>query len=109
MTSRIPDEWTYGRALRPREAADVLGISTATITRWGTEGLIGFFRIPGNDRRYPECEIRRIMNGDPPPDFLRDRAEKDQKESRRRWQDGGYRKNEFMASRVRSPADDDDE
>jgi excisionase family DNA binding protein len=100
MSSRIPDEWLFGRPLTVQGVADVLNISTGTVTRWAKVGMIGFYRLPSGDRRFPECEIRRIMNGEPVPEIVRQIAAEDRVRYRDKWEDG-WRRNSYMASRAK--------
>lgn len=48
------------RSLRPKEAADELGVSTKTIHRWDEAGKLRTVRTVGNQRRIPIEEIVRL-------------------------------------------------
>lgn len=52
------------RGVRPRDAADRLGVSPRTIRRWLEEGRIKGFRLPSGNMRVLESEIERIINGE---------------------------------------------
>lgn len=43
--------------MRPHEAAEVLGVETKTVNRYGDEGLLNTFRTPGNHRRFFTEEV----------------------------------------------------
>jgi excisionase family DNA binding protein len=47
--------------LKPREAAQMLGVRTATLARWAREGRLTPLRTPGAHRRYLRSQIRRVL------------------------------------------------
>jgi excisionase family DNA binding protein len=44
------------------EAAQVLGIHPATVTRWATTGALPSFRTPSGERRYHICDVEALLN-----------------------------------------------
>src|ERR671918_1334516 len=48
--------------LRPAEVADLLSVSPKTVSRWAKEGRLPFMRTLGGHRRYPEAEIRELVD-----------------------------------------------
>lgn len=91
----VPAEWYRDNVYSPQDAAAVFGITQATLGKWARRGRIGYFRTPSGQRRYPESEIRRIVNGIPAPDIVRELAEQDQAEWTRKWRDEGWHNNEY--------------
>jgi excisionase family DNA binding protein len=57
-TRRIP---TQPRYLRTAEVAELMQCSPKTVSRWAKEGQIPFLRTLGGHRRYPEAEIRELV------------------------------------------------
>jgi excisionase family DNA binding protein len=51
------------RHLRASEAAEILHVSPKTISRWAAEGKLPFTKTLGGHRRYPEDELRKLMEG----------------------------------------------
>lgn len=55
------------RLLRIKEVADMLGVHTATLRRWDTEGRLKAVRIGSRrgvgDRRYRLEDIQKVMQG----------------------------------------------
>lgn len=51
------------RALRIGEAAEVLGVSVATLRRWEAEGRIRSARSSGGQRTIPLAEVERLRRG----------------------------------------------
>jgi excisionase family DNA binding protein len=49
--------------LRTSEVADLLSVSPKTVSRWAKEGRLPFMRTLGGHRRYPEAEIRELVDG----------------------------------------------
>jgi len=51
------------RLLRIKEAAEILGISTATLRKWNKEGKLKAVRISARgDRRYRNEDIENFIN-----------------------------------------------
>ncbi len=50
------EEW-----LSPREASRLLGVSAATLRRWGDAGQITAFTTPGGHRRFSRSSLRRLL------------------------------------------------
>ncbi len=47
--------------LSPREASRLLGVSAATLRRWGDAGQIATFTTPGGHRRFSRSSLRRLL------------------------------------------------
>ncbi|GAB2806233.1 hypothetical protein GCM10027176_09010 [Actinoallomurus bryophytorum] len=56
-----------GDLLRPRELAELIGVRTATIARWASEGKLTPLRTPGGHRRYSKADISRLLAGKATP------------------------------------------
>ncbi len=51
------------KLLRIKEAAEMLGISTATLRKWDKEGKLKAVRIsPRGDRRYRKEDVENFIN-----------------------------------------------
>ena len=50
------------RYLLPAEVADLLSVSPKTVFRWAKEGKLPFMKTLGGHRRYPEAEIRELVD-----------------------------------------------
>jgi excisionase family DNA binding protein len=48
--------------LRTAEVADILQVSPKTVSRWAKEGKLPFMKTLGGHRRYPEAEIRELVD-----------------------------------------------
>jgi excisionase family DNA binding protein len=48
--------------LLPAEVAELLSVSPKTVSRWAKEGKLPFLKTLGGHRRYPEAEIRELVN-----------------------------------------------
>jgi excisionase family DNA binding protein len=48
------------------EAAEVLGVHRATLTRWADEGKVPFWLTPGGQRRFRSEDIEAIRQPVPP-------------------------------------------
>jgi excisionase family DNA binding protein len=48
--------------LRPAEVAELLSVSPKTVSRWAKEGKLPFMKTLGGHRRYPEAEIRELLD-----------------------------------------------
>ena len=53
-----PTEPSY---LRTAQVAELLQVSPKTVSRWAQEGMLPFFRTLGGHRRYPDAEIRALL------------------------------------------------
>jgi excisionase family DNA binding protein len=53
-----PTEPSY---LRTSQVAELLQVSPKTVSRWAQEGRLPFFRTLGGHRRYPNAEIRALL------------------------------------------------
>jgi excisionase family DNA binding protein len=43
------------------EAAEFLGVSTASLRKWSDQGLVPVYRTPGGQRRYSRAELQRFI------------------------------------------------
>jgi molybdopterin-binding protein len=50
--------------LKPKDAAEQIGISYPTIKQWIYSGKIRSIRTPGGHHRIPMSEVRRLLGGD---------------------------------------------
>jgi excisionase family DNA binding protein len=48
--------------LRAAQVADLLSVSPKTVSRWAKEGKLPFMKTLGGHRRYPEAEIRELVD-----------------------------------------------
>jgi excisionase family DNA binding protein len=48
--------------LLPTEVADLLSVSPKTVSRWAKEGKLPFLKTLGGHHRYPEAQIRQLVN-----------------------------------------------
>jgi len=48
--------------LRTSEVAGLLHVSPKTVSRWAQEGKLPFLRTLGGHRRYPDTEIRALVD-----------------------------------------------
>jgi len=53
-----PTEPTY---LRTAQVAELLHVSPKTVSRWAQEGRLPYLRTLGGHRRYPDAEIRALL------------------------------------------------
>ena len=51
------------RLLTPGEVAALFRVDPKTVTRWAAAGRISSIRTPGGHRRFPESEIRALLDG----------------------------------------------
>ncbi|CAN5449955.1 hypothetical protein BH10ACI2_BH10ACI2_18060 [soil metagenome] len=58
--------------LKPKDAAEMIGISYPTIKKWIYEGKIKSIKTPGGHHRIPPDEVERL-SGHKPDDFRRSR------------------------------------
>lgn len=47
--------------LRPAEVAELLHVTPKTVTRWAHDGKLPCIHTLGGHRRYPEAEIRALV------------------------------------------------
>ena len=52
---------TEPRYLRTAQVAELLQVSPKTVSRWAQEGMLPYFRTLGGHRRYPDAEIRVLL------------------------------------------------
>jgi excisionase family DNA binding protein len=52
---------TEPRYLRTAQVAALLHVSPKTVTRWAQEGRLPYLRTLGGHRRYPDAEIRALL------------------------------------------------
>ena len=48
--------------LLPAEVAELLSVSPKTVSRWAKESKLPFMKTLGGHRRYPEAQIRQLVN-----------------------------------------------
>ena len=60
---------TEPRYLRTAQVAELLHVSPKTVSRWAQEGRLPYLRTLGGHRRYPDAEIRALVQtlSEPPP------------------------------------------
>jgi molybdopterin-binding protein len=51
------------KSLKPKDAAEQIGISYPTIKQWIYEGKINSVKTPGGHHRIPETEVERLTGG----------------------------------------------
>jgi excisionase family DNA binding protein len=51
------------RLMTPAEVAAAFRVDSKTVSRWAKAGKISSTRTPGGHRRFPEAEVRAILNG----------------------------------------------
>ena len=49
------------RYLRTAQVAELLHVSPKTVSRWALEGRLPYLRTLGGHRRYPDAEIRALV------------------------------------------------
>ena len=49
------------RYLRTAQVAELLHVSPKTVSRWAQEGMLPYFRTLSGHRRYPDREIRALL------------------------------------------------
>ena len=54
-------EPTEPRYLHTAQVAELLQVSPKTVSRWAQEGMLPYFRTLGGHRRYPDAEIRALL------------------------------------------------
>ena len=59
-TSRQSPEFT--RLLTPAEVAAMFRVDPKTVTRWAKDGKLTSVRTLGGHRRYPEAEVRALLD-----------------------------------------------
>jgi excisionase family DNA binding protein len=52
---------TGPRYLRTAQVAELLQVSPKTVSRWAQEGRLPYLRTLGGHRRYPDQEIRELL------------------------------------------------
>ena len=52
---------TEPRYLRTAQVAELLQVSPKTVSRWAQEGMLPYVRTLGGHRRYPDREIRVLL------------------------------------------------
>jgi excisionase family DNA binding protein len=43
------------------EAAELLGVSAASLRKWSDQGLVPVYRTPGGQRRYSPADLQRFI------------------------------------------------
>jgi excisionase family DNA binding protein len=52
---------TEPRYLRTAQVAELLHVAPKTVSRWAQEGRLPYLRTLGGHRRYPDAEIRALL------------------------------------------------
>jgi len=52
---------TEPRYLRTAQVAELLHVSPKTVSRWAQEGRLPYLRTLSGHRRYPDAEIRALV------------------------------------------------
>ena len=52
---------TEPRYLRTAQVAELLHVSPKTVSRWAQDGRLPYLRTLGGHRRYPDAEIRALV------------------------------------------------
>ena len=52
---------TEPRYLRTAQVAELLHVSPKTVSRWAQEGRLAYLHTLGGHRRYPDAEIRALV------------------------------------------------
>jgi excisionase family DNA binding protein len=52
---------TQPKYLRTAQVAELLQVSPKTVSRWAQEGMLPHLRTLGGHRRYPDREIRALL------------------------------------------------
>jgi excisionase family DNA binding protein len=60
MECMVPQP-TEPRYLRTAQVAELLHVSPKTVSRWAQEGRLPYLRTLGGHRRYPDTEIRALV------------------------------------------------
>jgi hypothetical protein len=96
----IPAHWLHEETLGPREVGKIFDVDPRTVTRWADAAMIGYFRTPHGMRRFPVCEVKRLMQNQPPEDaqLLKDLVAEDKARFHEKWQ-GGWRRHEKIFRR----------
>lgn len=49
------------RTISPAQAADILGVSPATLVDWADKGYLPVIRYPSGYRRFRESDVRALV------------------------------------------------
>lgn len=60
----MSDEQEDPRLLTSAEVGALFRVDPKTVTRWAAAGRVSSIRTPGGHLRYPEAEIRALIEGD---------------------------------------------
>ena len=60
--------------LKPKDAAELIGISYPTIKQWIYEGKIKSIKTPGGHHRIPASEVERVSGNKPEPGLKKSSA-----------------------------------
>jgi len=50
------------RLLNVGQAAEYLGVSSASLRKWSNDGLVATYRTPGGQRRYARDDLDRFID-----------------------------------------------
>jgi hypothetical protein len=83
----------HEETLSPADVGKIFDVDPRTVSKWAATGVIGFFRTPHGFRRFPICEVRRLMAAEPPddPELLVELAAIDKQKYHQMWRDGWRR------------------
>ena len=56
------DDVVVERLLTPAEVASIFRVDPKTVSRWARSGKLNALRTLGGHRRYPESEIRALLD-----------------------------------------------
>lgn len=59
-----PIDYEFEVLLKPKDAARLLAINPATLTKWAVQGKVRSVKTVGGHRRYPADSIRAAAAGD---------------------------------------------
>ena len=58
---RIGANANRAEVLRTAQVAELLHVSPKTVSRWAQKGMLPYLRTLGGHRRYPDAEIRALV------------------------------------------------
>ena len=63
MCRSVPDmkERTVTEWMRPKDVADVFGVTPRTVTAWADAGSIPVYVMPSGHRRYKRTDVERFL------------------------------------------------
>ena len=64
VTDALPMYTPGDPLLSPAEVAALFRVTSKTVTRWAKSGQLPFITTLGGHRRYPEAEVRALLDQD---------------------------------------------